>query len=230
MSPSERSATRQASSTADSIPSPDNQTATANTNIMSKKLCDKKIAFLATDGFEQVELTEPWDAIKNAGAEVVLVSLKSGTIQGFNHAEKADQFTVDETVEDISATEFHGLVLPGGVFNPDALRVNKKAVNFVRDFFTQNKPVAAICHGPWLLIEADAVRGRTVTSWPSLRTDLENAGAVWVDEECVCDRGLITSRTPDDLPAFCAKAIEEFAEGKHADRSPKLSPANSGSP
>jgi len=185
---------------------------------MNNKLSGKKIAFLATDGFEQVELTKPWNAIKDAGAEVVLVSLKSGKIQGFNHDEKADQFTVDKTVENVSASDFNGLVLPGGVFNPDALRVNKKAVSFVRDFFTQHKPVAAVCHGPWMLIEADVVRGRKVTSWPSLQTDLENAGATWVDEECVCDQGLVTSRTPDDLPAFCAKAIEEFAEGKHAEQ------------
>jgi len=183
---------------------------------MSDKLSGKKIAFLATDGFEQVELTKPWDAIKDAGAEVVLVSLKSGKIQGFKHDEKADQFTVDKTVEDVSASDFDGLVLPGGVFNPDALRVNKKAVSFVRDFFTQHKPVAAVCHGPWTLIEADVVRGRNVTSWPSLQTDLKNAGATWVDEECVCDQGLVTSRNPDDLFAFCDKAIEEFAEGKHA--------------
>jgi len=183
---------------------------------MSNKLSGKKIAFLATDGFEQVELTKPWNAIKDAGAEVVLVSLKSGKIQGFNHDEKADQFTVDKAVEEVSASEFNGLVLPGGVFNPDALRVNKKAVSFVRDFFTQHKPVAAVCHGPWMLIEADVVRGRKVTSWPSLQTDLENAGATWVDEECVCDHGLVTSRNPDDLPAFCAKAIEEFGKGMHA--------------
>lgn len=185
---------------------------------MNNKLSGKKIAFLATDGFEQVELTKPWNAIKDAGAEVVLVSLKSGKIQGFNYDEKADQFTVDKTVENVSASDFNGLVLPGGVFNPDALRVNKKAVSFVRDFFTQHKPVAAVCHGPWMLIEADVVRDRKVTSWPSLQTDLENAGATWVDEECVCDQGLVTSRTPDDLPAFCAKAIEEFAEGKHAEQ------------
>ena len=183
---------------------------------MSIKLYKKKIAFLVTDGFEQVELTQPWNAIKDAGAEVVLVSLKSGMVQGFNHDEKADKFTVDRTVDEVSATEFNGLVLPGGVFNPDTLRVSKQAVGFVRDFFTQHKPVAAVCHGPWMLIEADVVRGRKVTSWPSLKTDLINAGATWVDEECVCDQGLVTSRNPHDLPAFCAKAIEEFAEGKHA--------------
>ena len=183
---------------------------------MNNNLSGKKIAFLTTDGFEQVELTKPWNAIKDAGAEVILVSLKSGKIQGFHHDKKADQFTVDKTVGDVSAADFNGLVLPGGVANPDALRVNKEAVSFVRDFFTQQKPVAAICHGPWMLIEADVVRGRTVTSWPSLQTDLKNAGANWVDQECVCDQGLVTSRNPDDLPAFCDKAIEEFAEGKHA--------------
>lgn len=183
---------------------------------MSNKLSGKKIAFLATDGFEQVELTKPWDAIKDAGAEVVLVSLESGEIQGVNHDEKADKFTVDKTLDEVSASDFNGLVLPGGVFNPDALRVNEKAVSFVRDFFTQHKPVAAICHGPWTLVEADVVRGRKVTSWPSVKTDLINAGAEWVDEECVCDEGLVTSRNPDDLPAFCDKAIEEFCEGKHA--------------
>ncbi len=183
---------------------------------MSHQLSEKKIAFLATDGFEQVELTKPWQAIEGAGATVELISLESGTIQGVNHDQKADTFDVDRTIDEVSADDYHGLVLPGGVFNPDALRVNDQAVSFVRDFFTQHKPVAAICHGPWTLIEADVVRGRRVTSWPSLRTDLINAGADWVDEECVCDQGLVTSRNPDDIPAFCAKAIEEFAEGKHA--------------
>lgn len=179
------------------------------------KLEGKKIAFLATDGVEQVELTEPWSALRDAGAEVELISLKSGKIQGVNHDEKADQHDVDKTVSEVSARDYDGLVLPGGVFNPDALRVEDNAVRFVSDFFEQHKPVAAICHGPWLLVEADVVRGRRVTSWPSVRTDLENAGAHWVDEECVCDEGLVTSRKPDDLAAFCAKAIEEFAEGKH---------------
>ena len=183
---------------------------------MNNKLSGKKIAFLATDGFEQVELTKPWEAVKDAGGEAVLVSLEKGKIQGQNHDEKADKFTVDKTVNEVSASDFNGLVLPGGVFNPDALRVNEGAVSFVRDFFTQHKPVAAICHGPWTLIEADVVSGRKVTSWPSLKTDLKNAGAEWVDEECVCDEGLITSRNPEDLPAFCDKAVEEFCEGKHA--------------
>ncbi|WP_146410356.1 MULTISPECIES: type 1 glutamine amidotransferase domain-containing protein [Crateriforma] len=182
----------------------------------SQSLQGKRIAFLATDGFEQVELTKPWQAIQDAGAEVVLVSPKTGQIQGVNHDEKADKFDVDLSVHDASAEDFDGLVLPGGVMNPDALRTCDVSVSFVRDFFKQHKPVAAICHGPWTLVEADVVRDRTVTSWPSLKTDLVNAGAQWVDEECVCDQGLVTSRNPDDLPAFCDKAIEEFAEGKHA--------------
>lgn len=183
---------------------------------MADNLTGRKIAFLATNGFEQVELTQPWDAIKNAGATVELISLETGKIQGMNHDEKADQFKVDKTVDSVSAEEYDGLVLPGGVANPDTLRTSDTAVDFIRDFFKQHKPVAAICHGPWTLIEADVVRDRKVTSWPSLKTDLKNAGANWVDEECVCDEGLVTSRNPDDLPAFCKKAIEEFAEGKHA--------------
>lgn len=183
---------------------------------MSKTLDGKRIAFLATDGFEQVELTQPWESIRDAGATVVLVAPQSGQIQGMNHDEKADKFDVDETVDVVSAENFDGLVLPGGVANPDTLRMCQDSVSFVRDFFKQHKPVAAICHGPWMLVEADVVRGRKVTSWPSLKTDLTNAGAEWVDEECVVDEGLVTSRKPDDLDAFCAKAIEEFAEGKHA--------------
>lgn len=176
----------------------------------------KTIAFLATDGFEQVELTKPWDAIKKAGAQVQLISLKSGRIQGVHHDTKGDTFSVDKVVDEASAENYDGLVLPGGVFNPDALRMNETAVDFVRDFFKQGNPVAAICHGPWTLIEAGVVDGRRLTSWPSLRTDLTNAGADWVDEECVCDQGLVTSRCPDDLSAFCDKAIEEFAEGIHS--------------
>lgn len=184
----------------------------------TNRLQDKAVAFLVTDGFEQVELTKPWDAIKGAGADVHLVSIKSGKVQGVHHDKPGDKFTVDAVVGDVSASDFDALVLPGGVFNPDALRVNEEAVDFVRDFFKQHKPVAAICHGPWTLIEAGVVEGRRVTSWPSLKTDLTNAGATWVDEECVCDHGLVTSRCPDDLPAFCEKAIEEIEEGKHAEQ------------
>lgn len=176
----------------------------------------KKIAFLLTDGFEQSEFTQPWEAVKKAGAQVDLVSLKSGKIQGMQHSDKAGKFDVNKTIDQVSASDYDGLVLPGGVQNPDTLRMNEDAVNFIRDFFEQQKPVAAICHGPWTLIEADVVRGRTITSWPSLKTDLINAGAIWVDEECVCDNGLVTSRNPDDLPVFCEKMVEEFAEGKHA--------------
>lgn len=184
----------------------------------TKSLAGKKIAFLATNGVEQVELTQPWERIQSAGAEVTLVSLDTGKIQGVHHDQPGDEFDVDAVVDDVSAENFDGLVLPGGVFNPDALRMNAAAVDFVRDFFKQSKPVAAICHGPWLLVEADVVEGREVTSWPSVRTDLINAGAKWIDKACVCDNGLVTSRKPDDLDSFCSKAIEEFAEGKHAEQ------------
>ncbi|MBC7979774.1 MAG: type 1 glutamine amidotransferase [Armatimonadetes bacterium] len=179
-------------------------------------LTNKTIAILVTDGFEQIELTDPKEALEKAGAITHIVSLKSGKIQGFHHAEKADEFKVDKVIDSVSATDYDGLLLPGGVHNPDALRISEKAVSFVRDFFIQHKPVAAICHGPWTLIEADVVKGRTLTSWPSLKTDIINAGGTWVDEEVHVDQGLVTSRNPKDLPAFCAKAIEEFAEGKHA--------------
>ena len=182
---------------------------------MSHKLEGKKIAFLATDGFEQVELTRPWDAVKEAGADVYLVSLENGQIQGFNHKDPADKFDVDLTLDKASADDFDGLVLPGGVHNPDELRMNEQAVSFVRDFFEQKKPVSAICHGPWTLIEAGVVEGRKLTSWPSLKTDIKNAGGNWVDEEVVVDNGLTPSRNPDDLDAFCSKTVEEFCEGKH---------------
>lgn len=183
---------------------------------MDKPLKRKTIAFVATDGVEQIELTQPLEAIRNAGAEVHLISLEAGEIQAFNHLDKGDTFRVDRPIADVKAGEYDALCLPGGVANPDALRMNEQAVSFVRDFFELSKPVAAICHAPWLLVEADVVDGRTLTSWPSLKTDIENAGGTWVDEEVCVDRGLVTSRKPDDLAAFCAKAVEEFCEGKHS--------------
>jgi len=180
---------------------------------MAANLRGKRIAVLATDGFEQSELTEPVRALKNAGAEVDVVSPKSDKIQGMQHHDKGDKVSVDRTLDDAKPQEYSGLVLPGGVANPDALRMDPRAVAFVRAFFDAKKPVAAICHGPWMLVEADVVADRTVTSWPSLKTDLTNAGAKWVDREAVVDQGLVTSRKPDDLPAFCQKAIKLFAGG-----------------
>ena len=182
------------------------------------KLDRKKIAFLATDGVEQVELTEPWKAVENAGGKPELISTDTGEIQAFNHLDKGETCPVDHTVGDVSVSDYDGLVLPGGVANPDFLRTDEDAVAFVRAFFEQAKPVAAICHAPWTLVEADVVKGRKLTSWPSLQTDLRNAGANWVDEEVVVDQGLVSSRNPDDLPAFCAKVVEELAEGKHAEQ------------
>jgi protease I len=176
----------------------------------------KRIAFLATNGVDQRELTEPWAAVQQAGGRPELISLEAGTVQGYIHLDAADTFEVGATVADADPGEYDALVLPGGVANPDALRTDPAAVAFVRSFFAQAKPVAAICHAPWLLIEADVVRGRILTSYPSLQTDLRNAGATWVDREVVTDQGLVTSRRPRDLPAFCAKVIEEFSEGRHA--------------
>jgi protease I len=176
----------------------------------------KKIAFLvAGEGVEQVELTEPWKALEAAGAQPELISLEQGKVQAFNHLDKGDQFDVDGTVADADASTYDGLVLPGGVANPDFLRMDEDAVRFARSFFEAGKPVGVICHGPWTLVEAGVLRGRTITSWPSLRTDIENAGGKWVDEQVVVDNGLVSSRRPDDLPAFCAKIVEEFAEGRH---------------
>jgi protease I len=183
---------------------------------MADKLQGKKFAFLvAPEGTEQVELTEPWNAVQNEGGTPELVSTEPGEIQAFNHLDKGATFPVDRTVSDADASDYDGLVLPGGVANPDFLRMDEDAVQFVRDFFEQAKPVAVICHGPWTLVEADVVRGRKITSWPSVKTDLRNAGANWVDEEVVVDQGLVSSRKPDDLPAFCAKLVEEFCEGEH---------------
>lgn len=186
---------------------------------MANELQGKKIAFLAAmEGTEQVELVQPWEAVKNAGAEVELVSTDSGEIQAFNHLDKADTFPVDKVVSDASASDYDGLVLPGGVANPDNLRMDEDAVRFAREFFEQAKPVGVICHGPWTLVEADVLNGRTITSYPSLQTDIRNAGGEWVDEEVVTDQGLVSSRNPNDLPAFCDKIVEEFAEGKHEDQ------------
>jgi protease I len=179
------------------------------------QLDDKKVAFLATDGVEQVELTEPWKKVEQEGGAPELVSLESGEIQGFNHLDQGDTFQVDRTVREASEADYDGLVLPGGVANPDLLRMDEDAVRFVRSFFEAQKPVAVICHGAWTLVEADVVRDRTITSWPSLRTDIRNAGGNWVDEEVVVDNGLVSSRKPDDLPAFCAKMAEEIREGRH---------------
>jgi protease I len=187
---------------------------------MASELKGKKIAFLATDMFEEVELTEPWKALEQAGAELELVSIEEGEIRGFNHYDKAGSFKVDKTVEEVDASDYDALVLPGGVGNPDTLRQNENAVHFVREFVEQGKPVGAICHGPWMLVEAGIVRGRTLTSYPSLQTDLRNAGGNWVDEKVHVDSGLVTSRRPDDLPAFNKKLIEEFAEGRHEQQAP----------
>lgn len=185
---------------------------------MANELKGRKIAFLAADGVEQVELTEPWKAVEKAGGEPVLISLETGEIQGFEHHDKGDTFPVDVAVRDADPTDYDGLVLPGGVINPDILRTDETAVAFVRAFFEQGKPVGAICHGPWTLVEAGVVEGRTLTSWPSLKTDIVNAGGRWVDEELEIDRGLFTSRKPDDLPAFCTKLVEEMSEGIHEEQ------------
>lgn len=180
---------------------------------MAKELQGRRVAILATDGVEQVELTKPRDALHQAGARTDLINLKPGKIQGFNHLDKGDTFPVDRTVSEARVEDYDALVLPGGVANPDALRIDEKAVAFVRRFGESGKPIAAICHAPWTLIEAGIVRGRTLTSWPSLQTDIRNAGGNWVDRDVQVDGDLVTSRKPDDLPAFCAKLIEVFAAG-----------------
>jgi protease I len=178
---------------------------------MPSGLRGRRIAFLATDGVEQRELAEPWDALSNAGAELHLVSLRAGEIRATRDDEPAGHFTVDRVVSDVRARDYDGLVLPGGVANPDRLRTHPDAVAFVRAFVDADKPVAAICHGPWMLVEADAVRGRSLTSWPSLKTDIRNAGGEWVDRAVETDQRLVTSRKPDDLPKFCAKLLDIFS-------------------
>ena len=182
---------------------------------MAEDLKGRKIAILAADGVEQVELEKPRKAIEDAGGETELISLEDGQIQATDHMDHADKFEVDKTVGDARASDYDGLILPGGVHNPDALRRDSDAVSFVQDFFKDGKPVGVICHGPWTLIEADVVKGRKLTSFSSIQTDLRNAGAEWVNEEVVVDEGLVSSRNPDDLPAFCSKIVEEFAEGRH---------------
>ncbi len=182
---------------------------------MGDKLNGKRVAFLATDGVEQIELTEPWKAVEAEGGDPELISIKEGEIQAFQHLDHGEKFKVDKLVSDANPDDYDGLVQPGGVANPDFLRGDEDAVAFTRAFFEAGKPVAEICHGPWMLVEADVVRGRKVTSWPSVKTDLRNAGAEWVDEEVVVDNGLVTSRKPDDLPAFCSKLVEEICEGRH---------------
>jgi protease I len=183
---------------------------------MAGELKGKKVAVLATDGVEQVELTEPVKALKEAGANVDVVSDKKDKIQGLNHHDKADKLPVDKPLANAEADKYDALMLPGGVINPDTLRIIPEAIDFIRQFVQAKKPIAAICHGPWTLIDAGGVKGKRMTSWPSLKTDLTNAGAKWVDEQVVTDMGLVTSRKPDDIPAFNRKMIEEFREGRHA--------------
>jgi protease I len=182
---------------------------------MAGKLNGKKVAILATDGVEQVELTEPRKALEEAGATTELVSLEPGEILGFNHLDHGDRLPVDKTVREASPEDYDAVVIPGGVANGDFLRADEDAVAFVAAFAADHKPIASICHGPWILVESGIVKGRTVTSWPSLKTDIRNAGGTWVDEEVHVDQGLVTSRKPDDIPAFNAKVIEEVAEGRH---------------
>jgi protease I len=182
---------------------------------MSGKLNGKKVAILVADGFEQIEMTEPRKALDEAGAETFIISPAEKEVKGWNHVEWGDKFKVDRTLDAADPEEYDALLLPGGVINPDKLRINPKAVEFVKHFVDEEKPIAAICHGPWTLIEAGAVRGRTLTSWPSLKTDIQNAGGNWVDQEVVTDNGVVTSRKPDDIPAFNKKTIEEFAQGIH---------------
>lgn len=182
---------------------------------MADKLAGKKVAILAADGFEEVELTKPRKALDDAGAKTTVISVKSGKIQGMNHADKGETVAVDLTLDDARPQDYDALLIPGGLMNPDTLRSTDDALAFTRHFFNEGKPVAAICHGPWVLIDAGVVSGRTLTSWPAIKTDVRNAGGNWVDQEVVVDNGLVTSRKPDDIPAFNEKMIEEFCEGRH---------------
>ena len=182
---------------------------------MAHELDGRRVAILATDRVEEVEYTEPRAAVEKAGAQPELISIKSGRIQAVQHQDKTNTYPVERTVDQADPDDYDALLLPGGVANPDHLRTDRRAVAFVESFVQAGKPVGAICHGPWMLVEADALRGRTVTSWPSLQTDIRNAGGTWVDEQVHVDNGLVTSRKPDDLPQFCAKVVEEFAEGRH---------------
>lgn len=188
---------------------------------MADQLRNKRVAALVDNGFEQSELIEPKKALEAAGAKVDVVSPQTGKVKGWQHKNWGDEVPVDRQLDQARADEYDALLLPGGVMNPDKLRMNPKAVQFVKAFVDSGKPIASICHGPWTLIEAGAVKGRRMTSWPSLQTDLRNAGANWVDQECVNDNGLVTSRKPDDIPAFNKKMIEEFAEGRHSRQEPR---------
>jgi protease I len=183
-----------------------------------KKLQGKTVAIIAADMFEQVELMEPRKALEQAGAKTELISIKPGEIQGFNHFDPADKVKVDKTIDEADASDYDALMIPGGVGNPDQLRGDENIVQFVQEFDREGKPIAAICHGPWVLVEAGTTRGRTLTSWPTLQTDIRNAGGNWVDQEVVVDEGIVTSRKPDDIPAFNEKMIEEFCEGRHPAR------------
>lgn len=187
---------------------------------MTGELSDKQIAILATDGFEEIELTNPREALRDAGANTHIVAPKKESIRAWNHGEWSDDYEVDIKLDSANADIYDGLLLPGGVLNPDQLRTNKKAIQFVARFLHQGKPIAAICHGPQLLIETQEIDGKTMTSYPSIKTDLINAGVKWVDEEVVVDKGLTTSRSPDDLPAFNDKMIEEYREGIHTELAP----------
>ena len=182
---------------------------------MADELNGKKIAIIAAEGVEEVELTKPREAVTEAGAETELLSIEEGEIQAVNHLDKSGTYPVDKLVSEASVDDYDGVILPGGLLNPDSLRQDESVISFLQDFFKTGKPVGVICHGPWTLVEADLVRDRTLTSWPSVKTDIVNAGGNWVDEEVVVDEGLVSSRNPDDLPAFCAKIVEEFAEGAH---------------